>query len=173
MKPEEARDIVALMKGCTKTTTLTPEREAFWQEQLSGLDAETATLAVLEGRDQWEFFPSWSEFAKIFQAHARRRQQERESAERQAVYERVERERAGVDRLRLPLWLKRWYVARFVASPADLRRFPEQGDWGNPDIPLMPVDAHVELAERLTDAQALVALRKAFANGMPLEEAAG
>lgn len=169
MRAGDIEDLLSLMKGGTKTNTLTPEREAFWKERMNGLDVELATETVLRGVENWEFFPAWSEFHGAYQTVARRRQQEAEGIERRRVEADYDRENAG-RRIMLPLWIKRWYVARFVVSPADMRRFPEQdGEFVTPGEH-MPDGEHVELAERMTDAESLLALRKAFAAGAIVEE---
>ena len=36
-----------------------------------------------------------------------------------------------------------------------MRRFVEQGDWADPDAPLMPLDEWVREAEAITDRDAL------------------
>lgn len=163
MRGGDADDLLMILRTATNASALDAERQAFWRERLLALDAEVATAAVLEGIEGWEFFPSWAKFHTEYRRVQQRRQSELEGVERRRRDAEIDRQNRGRE-LKMPLWLKRYYVARFVVKPPDMRRFPEMGEWADPDQPLMPPDEHVELANRITDAEAFSRMRKAMSS---------
>ena len=153
MKTSEAENLVAMIGAACKTPgdTMNEERTAFWVTQLEPLDAELATKAALDGTIAWEFFPSWSDFARLYQGHANRRRDELERTERNALEDELE----AMGRLTLDGWVKRWIYARYCCDPPDLRVFPEQEFEFPAGSEQMPADAYVEEAARMTDADAV------------------
>lgn len=59
----------------------------------------------------------------------------------------------------VPFWVRRWVAARWLyekfGKAQDMRPFPEQADYANPDAKMMPADAWVEEGARVTDAEVL------------------
>lgn len=161
MKDNEAIDLLLVMRGGTKGGDLPVEKEAFWRAQLGPLDAELATEAVLAGIQLWDFFPSWGEFSRIYHDLAKRRRERLEGEERRRLEDELDRR----SKLKIPLWVKRWWIARHCVTPPDLRRFPEMDDWADPTVPLMPPELYVEEARKLEDVEMMEKLRKAAAAG--------
>jgi hypothetical protein len=64
----------------------------------------------------------------------------------------------------LPLWVKRWLCARMLFSQfgkdQDLRRFPEQGQFGDLTKEVMPEGAWLKEAESVQDKQFFEAFKK-------------
>ncbi len=108
------------------------------------LDASVCTQAVIAAVNELDFYPKVStlrEFYYLERAKIRAREEkpDRWPAKRETV----------------PLWVRRWVAARYLhkmfGKEQDMRRFTEQGQWGNPDADLMPASAWLEEAEHVTD----------------------
>lgn len=155
MTLEEARDLIALLAAATKVDQLGPDRQGFWESQFCRLDARQATEAVNIGILGWKFFPSWAEFAEVYTACGKR---ELDELTARRVKKELETPRAEV-----PIWIKRFVCARYLYAKfgreQDLRRFPEQGEWGDLNVELMPEDEWATEASRIKDTEALRALR--------------
>ncbi len=84
-----------------------------------------------------------------------------ERAKQRATAEKPERQWPA-KRETVPLWVRRWVAARYLhkrfGKDQDMRRFSEQGDWGNPYHDLMPPDEWLEEAEHVTDRQVWASL---------------
>lgn len=151
MKTNEAKDLLAMMGAATSGAGLDATKQAFWEEQLSHLDAEQATQAVLLGIRAWKFFPSWSDFLQIYAGLSKLGESERETerivdlASRRPVKE-------------IPFWVKRWACARMLYArfdkERDERRFAEQVEFSDPTAEAMPDDAWVNEAKTISSAEA-------------------
>lgn len=113
---------------------------------LQKYDAATMTHAVAAAQQKLMYRPSVAELREFYDLErAKTRARAEAPAERYAKKEKV------------PLWVRRWVAARYLyrqfGRDQDLRRFPEQQDWANPDLPLMPADAWLEEAEHVTETQ--------------------
>jgi hypothetical protein len=108
------------------------------------LDCEILVQAVVLAQRELEHRPSVAELRQFYRL---------EQANRRETFT------APADRKpeRVPLWVRRWVAARFLhdefGRTKDERRFPEQQDWADPDLPLMPPDEWLSEAEHVTDQQ--------------------
>lgn len=111
---------------------------------LQRYDAETCTKAVAAAQQKLMYRPSVAELREFYDLErAKHRAQTEKPVEK---WERKEK---------VPLWVRRWVAARYLhamfGKDQDMRRFPEQQDWGNPDQELMPPEAWLEEAEHVTE----------------------
>lgn len=150
MKRNEAQDLIAFMRAATSGQELDASKQAFWEGQLIGLDADQATQAVHIGIRSWKFFPSWADFATIYTDLHKLGLAEAEAQQRKQTN--VQRE------IGLPFWIKRFACARYLYArfdrEQDFRRFAEQGDAGDLREELMPDDEWVKEAETISDHEA-------------------
>lgn len=109
-------------------------------------DAEICTLAVAAAQQKLMYRPSVAELREFYDL---------ERAKRRAAVERPVEPRAKKEKV--PLWVRRWVAARYLyarfGKEQDLRSFPEQQEWMNPHVDVMPADAWLEEAEHVTDEQ--------------------
>lgn len=113
---------------------------------LQKYDAATMTHAVAAAQQKLMYRPSVAELREFYDLErAKTRARAETPTERYAKKEKV------------PLWVRRWVAARYLyrqfGRDQDLRRFPEQQDWVNPDLDLMPADQWLEEAEHVTETQ--------------------
>ncbi len=115
---------------------------ATWTAALSRYDSITASEAIIRLSQRQRERPTLADIRQIITIiHRDRGNTTRElSAGRQT----------------LPGWVKRWACARYFHArfdrKQDMRRFPEQGDWVDPRVPLMPEHEWADEAERISDA---------------------
>lgn len=107
-------------------------------------DAAAMTSAVAAAQQHLSRRPSVAELRDFYDI---------ERAKQRAAVENLER--WPTKKETVPLWVRRWVAARYLhrefGRGQDMRRFPEQGDWGNPYETLMPPDAWQVEAEHITD----------------------
>lgn len=115
-------------------------------------DAEYATHAVALAHRSIGFRPPLAEFLKFYRAA---------KADSESRQVKPQEKRSPTNTL--PLWVKRWVCARFFyvryGRPQDMRTFPEQGDYGDPTVPLMPPEEWVKEAEAIGDKEAMAAIQ--------------
>jgi hypothetical protein len=117
MKIGEAAELVGVMAAMTSTRLLEQEREV-WIEQVSPLDADLATKAVLEGRREWKRFPSWAQF---HEAYALQKKLSEPVGEQRDMIE-VQGKRG----IATPEWVYVWWWARRSRTPRSLIPFPQE-----------------------------------------------
>ncbi len=109
------------------------------------LDAATATAAVITAVNELEFYPKVATLRDFYDIERAKNRAREEAPERTWPAKRET----------VPLWVRRWVAARYLHAmfgrEKDLRRFPEQGDWGDPYVEPMPPEAWLEEAEHVTD----------------------
>lgn len=129
----------------------TPAQVEAYVGALLPYDAEIATLALTDAHRTLNYRPPFAEFFGFYRAR------KADAASRQHTPP-----QAPTKKNRLPFWIKRWVVARHLAPKfgreVDMRRFVEQGEWADPDDPLMPAEEWVREAEAITDRNALRAI---------------
>lgn len=113
---------------------------------LQRYDAAAMTRAVAAAQQKLMYRPSVAELREFYDIE---RAKARAQADKPAE--------PIVRREKVPLWVRRWVAARYLHSrfgkDQDMRRFPEQQDWGNPYEDMMPADAWLEEADHVTDSQ--------------------
>lgn len=149
MKPREAEDILALLKGAFPAHRLDPTDRDVWIESFSPLDADLAFQAVMRGRNEWTMFPSWARFKEAYRLQQRLREPVGEQRSE------IPRAMPGVE-YRLAEWIRRWAAARYLytrfGKEQDMRPFREQAEYVDPlTKEWMPDDAWVEEGARITD----------------------
>lgn len=180
MKPEEARDLIGMMKAGTRGLPLQDEEVGFWEMQLERLDADLATKAVLAGVRDWTMFPAWSEFYDAYKV-----QQRLSSPD---TYYRSPDPPPNVREV--PFWVKRLIAARYLyrrfGKSRDMRPFGEQvaglrelrsyhggADKSGYTIPtqkeLMPESEWVEEAKRVSDEDVWRTIRSQRASGASVD----
>lgn len=117
-------------------------------------EADIATQALALAHKNIGYRPSFSDFLGFYRA-ARADAQSRQHTPPPAP---------TVSNVKLPLWVKRWIAARLYyqrfGRDQDMRRFPEEGDLGDPSVPLMPPDEWVAEANTIGDEDAMRAVRQ-------------
>ncbi len=112
---------------------------------LERLDAATAVNAVASAQQHLTRRPSVAELRDFYDIERAKIRAAEDKPERQWPQKREV----------VPLWVRRWVAARYLhkqfGREKDLRRFPEQGDWGDPFVEPMPPEAWLEEAEHVTD----------------------
>lgn len=124
MKPGEAQDIIDIIGGSVRSTNFGGHTFEVWMAKLQPLDVELATKAATKGCDQWEYFPSWAEFHEFYMVEIRER------ARQQGLAENAEVTRQTVA---APEWVYVWLWSRNARKPRQLRPFPQQEGWCEPD----------------------------------------
>jgi hypothetical protein len=153
MKDSEAQDIIRLIDGATGGR-VRPNVEAVFKESLIPLDASLATDALMAGRRDWHWFPSWSQFAEAYRAQERLRMPVGE--QRDAVLPPVQQ--------KVPFWVKRWIASRYLyvrfGRDQDMRPFHEQRDYVDPEsAKWMPDGEWDEEAKHVTESEVWNAVR--------------
>lgn len=125
------------------------EIDAF-ARMIQDLDAEIATSTVIQATKELIHPPRIAEFREYYRAEKRRL-----APELPPVVDEGQP---------LPFWIKRWICARQLyarfGKERDMRRFPEQGDYGDLTQETMPEGAWIEEANSIGEGE----LHKAFAN---------
>lgn len=133
--------------------TTWPQTKVWGEEEMhayaTGLmryDAAAMTSAVAAAQQKLMYRPSVAELREFYDL---------ERAKRRATIERTPEPPPRKEKV--PLWVRRWVAARCLykrfGKDQDLRSFPEQQEWANPHVDVMPADAWLEEAEHVTDAQ--------------------
>lgn len=113
-----------------------------YAQSIQRLDAEIATHTVTRAVQEIKYRPSVAEFLEYYYAERRRLK---------PVVEPLEEPKATP----LPVWVKRWICARLLydrfGKEKDIRRFPEQGDYGDLTQETMPDGAWEKEAQSMGD----------------------
>lgn len=128
----------------------TKDQMSTYAQDIEDMDAEITTSAVLRAVKEVQYRPSVAELREFVRAERRRLQ---------ALVEPKQAPKGAP----IPSWVRRWICARMLYSKfgkeKDMRRFAEQGDWGDLTQPLMPEGAWEEEARRLSESEVSNALR--------------
>lgn len=121
----------------------TAEQITMYAHGIERLDAEHATRAVLQAQKTLPRRPDVAALIAITRSM---------SAGTAATPQPVHKPKP------LPLWVKRWVCARHLhykfGKPRDMRVFPEQREYSDPLVPLMPPDEWVTEAQHISDRDA-------------------
>lgn len=153
MTHDEAITVTAMVVSTWPVTRLwdAAEMDAY-ARGLERLDAGLAVQAVAVAQQHLTRRPSVAELKDFYDI---------ERAKHRASIENTEKWPTKRDTV--PLWVRRWVAARYLyrqfGHGQDMRRFPEQGDWGNPYTDLMPPDAWQTEAEHVTDDRVWATLK--------------
>lgn len=108
------------------------------------LDPEVATHTVLYAQKNLSRRPPVADFLVLYRIQLRRLRPQ-------------EREREPLERQPAPQWVRRWVAARWAygrfGKPQDMRRFPQQEDFGDLTQPLMPDGEWDKEAEQITEEE--------------------
>lgn len=120
MKHEEAGDVITLIQAATNDTRVSQDTITYFTAALTKLDYHMALDSAAMGVAIWRRFPTWSEFREFYKAR------ERQSRP------------TGIDQPegkppKHPEWVWVWTWARNRRSPRNLRPFPQQRDFADPD----------------------------------------
>ncbi len=154
MNHEEALTVTQMVVTSWPSTKVwTAEEMTAYANGLQRYDAEACTRAVAAAQQKLMYRPSVAELREFYDIERAKLRAREEAPER----------KWPAKRETVPLWVRRWVAARYLhamfGKDQDLRRFPQQGDWGNPDLELMPEDAWLEEAEHVTEDRVWNTLR--------------
>ncbi len=147
MNYDEAVTVTQMVVTTWPTTKVwdADEMDAYAQG-LMRYDAATCVAAVAAAQQKLMYRPSVAELREFYDLE---RAKTRAAAEKPVE--------PYVKKDKVPLWVRRWVAARYLyarfGKERDDRRFPEQQDWANPDLELMPADAWLDEAEHVTEKQ--------------------
>lgn len=113
MTPEQARDIVTLLRAATGGR-VNEDTVAYFESSLEDLEYEPALSAATLGARTWRYFPSWADFRDAYRGQQRAREpvgEQRYPVEKPPKY---------------PEWLHVWTWARHRRNPRCLIPFPQQ-----------------------------------------------
>ena len=149
MTREESHDIVAMVINYWRGRELSVDEMDAYARTIQHLDAEVCTSALIRAARSLTYRPQAAEVCELTRAEQRRLR---------PVVEPIEFKPTP-----LPLWVKRWMCARLLydrwGKARDDRRFPEQGDYGDLTMEMMPEGAWVEEAESMDDDGMMNAFR--------------
>ena len=153
MTRNEAIDIVAMVvRSWPASRPWTKEEMEAYAAGIERLNADTAVKAVAAAQQHLTHRPSVAELRDFYFL---------EGAKIRAAEEKPSP--WPTKRETVPLWVRRWVAARYLhrmfGKDQDMRRFPEQGDWGNPYMVLMPDDAWLDEAAHVTEDRVWHTLR--------------
>lgn len=142
-----------LLSGWPQAKPLDEEEIDLYARSIQDLDAELVTHTVLKAVKDMPYRPTVADL------------RERVRAEKKLLAPQVEPLEPTVGHP-LPTWVRRWICARMLyerfGKERDLRRFPEQGDFGDLTVELMPEGAWVEEAESIGDKEFHEAFSRMF-----------
>ena len=126
MKPEQASDIVALLRAATRGKP-DDEKSGYFEAALLHLDYAPALAAANMGSVTWRMFPSWAEFKEAYRAQTRLSE----------IDDTIERRKIEQDEYKrgvaAPEWVWVWSWARGWSAkgrdPAEKRPFPQQAQY--------------------------------------------
>lgn len=149
MTRAESLTIVQMILSHWHGRDWTKEEIDAYARSIQDLSAELTTHAVAKAAKEIRYRPSIAELREYVRAERNR------LAPAIAPYE---AQRTDT----IPLWVKRWVCARMLyaqfGKQRDMRRFREQGDYGELTYELMPDDAWLDEANSLDDE----GMQKAF-----------
>lgn len=129
----------------------TKEEIDVYARSIQDMDAALTTSAVARAAKEIKYRPSIAELREYVRAERNRLAPAVRPIEPQATP--------------MPLWVKRWICARMLFADfgrqRDMRRFPEQGDYGDLTMEVMPEQEWLEEANSLDEADFRKKFRKA------------
>ena len=147
MNHEEALTVTQMVVTTWPSTKIwTAEEMSAYATGLMRYDAEHCTKAVAAAQQKLMYRPSRGRLPRVLRPRTRKNEGGSRASRRTAT---AQRESATLGQA---VVAARYLHAKF-GKDQDMRRFPEQQDWGNPDMPLMPADQWLEEAEHVTDRQ--------------------
>jgi hypothetical protein len=153
MTRDESLQLVEMVLSHWRVRDWNKEEIDAFARGIQDLDAEVVTSAVIRASKELEFAPRLATLREYVRIEKRRL-----APVVEPLPERVGRP--------LPLWVRRWLCARFFyerwGKERDLRRFVEQGDFGDLTLELMPEGAWVTEAESLGEKEFHEAFQKMF-----------
>lgn len=149
MTRDDSLSIVQMILAHWHGREWTKEEIDVYARSIQDMDASLTTSAVARAAKEIRYRPSIAELREYVRA------------ERNRLAPAV-RPLEPPEPTPIPLWVKRWICARMLyeqfGRERDMRRFPEQGDFGDLTREVMPENEWLEEANSLTEAQ----FRKAF-----------
>lgn len=147
MNHEESLTVTQMIFTTWPTTRVwTTEEIAAYAAGLQRYDAETCVRALASAQQKLMYRPSVAELREFYDL---------ERAKTRAREDTVTP--PPVRKEKVPLWVRRWVAARYLHSrfgkDQDMRAFPEQRDFANPYVDMMPADAWLDEAQHVTDKQ--------------------
>lgn len=128
----------------------TKDEISAYASSIQDMSAELTTSAVAAAAKQIAYPPSITELREYVRL---------ERLKRAPLAAPVEPERKE-----MPLWVRRWICARLLYAqfnrPRDMRRFPEQGDFGDITQEQMPENEWLEEANSITDKELQTAFQR-------------
>ena len=154
MTRDESLQIVGMiLSGWPQAKQLDKEEIDLYARSIQDMDAELTTHTVLKAVKDMQYRPTVADL------------RERVRAEKKLLAPHVAPIGPSVGRP-LPLWVRRWICARMLyehfGKERDQRRFPEQGDYGDLTVELMPDGAWVKEAETIGDLEFHEAFSRMF-----------
>ena len=150
MSRQEALEITAMVLTNWRVKDWTKEEIDAFATGIQWLDAEIAVSTVVRASRELKYPPRIAEFLEVYRA---------EKASLRPIIAPPENKPKPLD-----LWIKRWICARYLyakfGKEQDMRRFREQGDYGDFTVEQMPEEAWTKEAERLDDAALLDSIGK-------------
>ncbi len=152
MTHDDAVTIVAMITHGWPGPVWEKERLEAYVEGILPWDAELTAKALARARNSLKYRPSIAELREFVQMERR----EQEAATAKPF---VPEPQGGI-----PMFVKRWVVARFLTSPPDMRPFREQHPHAHGHLPVgasewMPENLYAERAATVTDAQVWAAVK--------------
>lgn len=141
MTRDESLELVGMILSHWRITNWSKEEIDVYARLIQDMDVELTTHCVIKAAKETPYPPKVSEL----------RERVRVEKKRLAPTVIVEDSKPTP----LPTWVKRWICARLLydkfGKTRDLRRFPEQGDYGDPTQEVMPEGVWQAEAETLSD----------------------
>jgi len=153
MTRDESLQVVEMILSHWRIRDWSREEIEAFARGIQDLDAELATSAVIHAAKEMDFAPRLAAFRE---------------------YVRIERRRLApaveplppVTGRPIPQWVKRWMCARYLyasfGKERDMRRFPEQADFGDLTKELMPEEAWLDEVNSLDEKGFSKAFEKFF-----------
>lgn len=142
---QESLEITAMVLTNWRVHDWSKEEIDAFATGIQHLDAEIAVSSVVRASRELKYPPRIAEFLEVYRA---------ERASLRPIIAPPESRPKPLD-----LWVKRWICARFLyarfGKERDMRRFTDQGDYGDFTQEQMPEGAWVEEAEKLDDESLL------------------
>lgn len=120
MTREQAEDVIVLVQAATGDNRVSQETLDFFRAALLDLDYYTGLDAAATGVVIWRRFPSWGEYKEFYREQVRKAKADvpTTAPERPPKH---------------PEWVWVWTWCRNKRSPRNLRPFPQQRDFADPD----------------------------------------
>lgn len=151
MTREDSLKIVQMILAHWHGRDWTKEEIDVYARSIQDMDAALTTSAVARAAKEIKYRPSIAELREYVRAERNRLAPAVRPIEPQATP--------------MPLWVKRWICARMLFADfgrqRDMRRFPEQGDYGDLTMEVMPEQEWLEEANSLDEADFRKKFRKA------------